>query len=114
VRVENGSKGVQVHSSPGAQISSVVARNPRGPYPGGNCFAITKSDHTILKDFYCFSDQEIAWNGDSINAWRSSHVIIKDGIVHGNNGPTGMGVMFEGSEKGVHGGVLENIECREC
>lgn len=49
-----------------------------------------------------------------MNVWRSSHVVVKDGIVDGNNGPTSMCVMFEGSMEGIHGGILENVEARNC
>ena len=40
VRVENGSKGISVVYCPGAQLSNVIARNPRGPFPAGQCFQI--------------------------------------------------------------------------
>jgi len=35
VRVEGGSKGVNVIDSPGAILTGIVARNMRGPYPAG-------------------------------------------------------------------------------
>ena len=72
------------------------------------------SDNGLLENFYCYSDTDIAWNGDSLNMWRSSNVTIRNGVVDGNNAPTGMCVMFEGSEEHVHGGIVENVEARNC
>ena len=31
-------------------------------------------------------------------------------MVNGNNSPTGMAVMYEGSEEGISGGLIENVE----
>ena len=47
---------------------------------------------------------------DSISIWRSSNVTVARGLVDGNNSPTGAGVMFEGSEEGVTGGLLEDVD----
>ena len=57
---------------------------------------------------------EISWNGDALNMWRSSNVTVRNGVVDGHNAPTGMCLMFEGSEEHVHGGIVENVEARNC
>jgi hypothetical protein len=46
--------------------------------------------------------------------WRSSNVEIRNGVVDGNNANNGICVMFEGSEESVHGGLVENVEARNC
>ena len=46
--------------------------------------------------------------------WRSSNATLKNGVVDGNNANNGICVMFEGSKHGVHGGVVENVEARNC
>jgi pectate lyase len=61
VKVENGSKGIAVTRSEGASLTKVVAKNVRGPFPGGQCFQIGSSDYSLIEDFYCFNDLEISW-----------------------------------------------------
>jgi len=95
IRVENGSNGIRVWDSPDAHLNKVVARNARGPYPAGNCFAITRSHNTILENWHCYNDPEIAWLTDSLNVWRSSNVTVRDGVVDGSNAPIGMCVSFQ-------------------
>ena len=114
VRVENGSKGIRLVESPDSHVSHVVAKNFRGPYPGGGCFAFTMSHRSVLDDFYCHNDPDISWTGDSMNMWRSSEVTISNGLINGSNAPTGMCIMFEGSDPAVHGGLIENVEAINC
>lgn len=114
VEVEGGSKGISVIDSPGALLKKVVARNMRGPFPAGQCFQIQRSDDTVLTDFHCKNDIEIAFSEDPISVYRSSGVIVKDGVVDGSNSPAGMGVMFEGSEEGVSNGVIIDVEAINC
>ena len=38
VRVEGGSKGIGMQSSSNSKLTNVIAKNVRGPYPGGQCF----------------------------------------------------------------------------
>ena len=71
-------------------------------------------DDSRLEDFHCFNDYAISWTGDSISAYRSSNVIVKNGIVDGNNANNGICLMYEGSKHGVHGGHIENVEARNC
>ena len=40
--------------------------------------------------------------------------MLRNGVVDGNNANNGICVMFEGSEHSVHGGVIENVEARNC
>ena len=37
-RTENGSKGIFLVDSPRSKLTNVIAINPRGPQPGGQCF----------------------------------------------------------------------------
>jgi hypothetical protein len=53
VEVENGSKGVSIYKSHGAKLSQIVAKNMRGPYPGGQCVQISMSDNVVLDTFFC-------------------------------------------------------------
>jgi len=56
----------------------------------------------------------IAYTEDSISAWRSSNVLMRDGVVDGSNSPTGMCVMFEGSLPEIEGGRIEDVEAINC
>ena len=114
VHTENGSRGISLGSSPSPTLTNVVAKNPRGQQPAGQCFQLNQSDDGLLENFYCYSDYDIAWNGDSVSMWRSSNVVVRNGVVDGNNAGNGICVMFEGSEHDVHGGVIENVEARNC
>jgi hypothetical protein len=82
----------------GAQLTSIVAKNMRGPAPAGQCVQFEYSHDTLLDNFYCKNDIDVSWPADSISAWRSSNVIVSNGVVEGSNAPWGMCVMFEGSE----------------
>ena len=37
VQLENGSRGISLSGCPGAQLTSIVAKNVRGPFPAGQC-----------------------------------------------------------------------------
>lgn len=71
-----------------------------------------ESDDCVLENFLCLNELGKAWTEDTISAWRSSNVTIRDGVVDGGNGMTGMGVMFEGSSHESVGGLVENVEVR--
>ena len=68
----------------------------------------------MLDNFHCFADFKTAWTGDTVSMWRSSNATVANGIVDGNNAPNGICVMFEGSDHAVHGGLIENVEARNC
>lgn len=57
VYVEGGSSGIKILKSKYASMKNVIAKNMRGPFPGGQCFALNnKSDHGTLEDFYCLNE----------------------------------------------------------
>ena len=89
VEVEGGSKGISIRWTPGAVLKKVVARNVRGPYPSGQCFTIQYSDDSVVQDFHCLNEDMIAWPEDSISVYRSSGVVLQDGVVNGGSSPTG-------------------------
>ena len=88
VRVEGGSTGIELGSCARAQLREIVSRNVRGPYPRGQCVQFSHSSHGTLEDFSCVNDDS-AWTEDSISVWRSANVTLRDGLVDGNNSPTG-------------------------
>ena len=81
----------------------------RGPYPRGQCFQCGYSDHVVLEDFYCKSDNT-SWTEDNLSLFRSSNVTVRRGLIDGNNSPTGVGVMFEQDDLTKHGGLCEDVD----
>ena len=114
VYVENGSRGISLVNCTGSYLTGISAFNVRGPFPGGQCVQFSKSHDSTLINFHCYNDLDIAWPEDSISAYRSSNVMIADGVVDGSNAPTGICVMFEGSDPDVHDGIISNVEARNC
>ena len=101
-------------NSPRARLNNVTAKNVRGPYPSGQCFQFARSDDTSLTNFYCLNEAENSWVEDTISAWRSSNVVIKHGLIDGNNANTGICLMYEGSSHETHGGLFEDIDAVHC
>ena len=114
VYTENGSRGISIVYAPNAILTNIVSKNVRGPFPAGQCVQMGYSDDTVLDNFTCINDLDIAWPEDSISAYRSSNISITNGVVEGSNAPTGICVMFEGSDPDVHDGLIENVEARYC
>ena len=56
----------------------------------------------------------MAWLEDSISIYRTSNFTVRDGVIENNNAPTGVCMMFEGSQSGVQGGLVEDVELRGC
>ena len=94
VQVVGGSTGVELHLCPRARVSYLVARNVLGPYPRGQCLQFSSSHGASLDHFHCRNDAAASWTEDSVSVWRSGSVTVSNGLVDGNNSPTGVGVMF--------------------
>ena len=114
VYVENGSRGISMVNCPGAQLEGIYAKNVRGPFPAGQCVQLGYSDGSSLNNFSCFNDIDIAWPEDSVSLYRSSDISVTNGVAEGSNAPTGICVMFEGSDVNAIGGLIENVEARYC
>ncbi len=107
--VTGGSTGIELSKCPGAHVSRLLSTNNRGPFPRGQCMQCSMSDGCLLEDFYCYNDNT-SFTEDNINMWRSSNVTVRRGVVDGNNSPSGVGVMFEGSMPGVSGGLILDVD----
>ena len=104
--VENGSRGISLRECHGAQVTEFVAKNARGPFPGGSGIQFEYSDDVVIDTWYNYNDIEIAWPEDSMSAYRSNNLVMKNGVVEGSNAPTGWCLMFEGSNEGNVGGLI--------
>lgn len=110
VRVMGGSTGVELHLCPRASVSYLVALNVVGPYPRGQCIQFSSSHDAKLDHFYCHNEASMSWTEDSVSVWRSGGVTVSNGLVDGNNSPTGVGVMFENDAPAAIGGSIENVD----
>ena len=59
-----------------------------------------------MDGFYGLVEDRISWPEDTISVYRSNNVTIRNGVVEGNHSPTGVCVMFEGSDPDIWGGLL--------
>ena len=109
-RLRGGSTGIELHDTPQARLTDIVVLNTLGPYPRGQCVQFSQSDGASLDRFHCFNDPAKSWTEDSISVWRSAHVKIANGLVDGNNSPTGVGVMFENDDPHAVGGLIDNVD----
>jgi Ca-dependent carbohydrate-binding module xylan-binding len=107
VTVRDGSTGIFVLSSPGTHISHVDGYNFRGPMPRGQFVQFDKSGESTLTDFYTFHDKDHSHPEEAINVFMSPNVHIANGVIDGNNAPSGNGIMFE---FGSTGGRVNNVD----
>jgi hypothetical protein len=95
VTLRNGSSGIYLNLSPNAVLSGVVGYNMRGPAPRGQLVQFNNSDSGLLQDFYSYTSDLVGWCEDNVSVHASQNVIVRRGLIDGNNSPTGVGVMVE-------------------
>lgn len=110
VRLAGGASGVELHACPRAALRSLVVFNVLGPYPRGQCVQFSASPDGVLDTFYCRNDPYHSWVEDSISVWRSARVRVSNGLLDGNNSPTGVGVMFENDDAQALGGAIDSVD----
>src|SRR5262249_43477628 len=107
VTVRDGSSGIYLLNSPGADISHVDGYNFHGPMPRGQFVQLDKSGDSTLTDFYVHNDAGSSYPEDNVSVYQSPNVAISNGVIDGNNSETGVGIMFEG---GSDGGSVSNVD----
>jgi hypothetical protein len=108
VTVRDGASGIYVQQSPGTIIDHVDGYNFHGGFPRGQFVQFaSNSDGSKLSNFYTKSDLYNSRTEDNINVYHSNNVTIENGVVDGNNSPSGVGVLFEGDSGG---GVVRNVD----
>jgi len=107
VTLRDGSTGVYLDKSPGAVIDHIDGYNFHGPFPRGQLVQFGNSPDGKLTNFYVHNDLKNSWTEDNINVYHSKNVLIENGVVDGNNSPSGVGVLFEGASDG---GIVRNVD----
>jgi hypothetical protein len=100
VIVRDGSSGIYLVESPGAEISNVEGYDFHGPYPRGQFVQFNKSGDSSLTNFYAINNPASSHPEDIISVYNSPGVMISNGLIDGNNSRSGVGVMFEGESQG--------------
>jgi hypothetical protein len=100
VSLHDGSSGIYLVFSPGAQISHVDGYNFHGPFPRGQLVQFNGSPNGSLTDFYVRNDPNASHPEDNISIYNSANVRVANGVIDGNNSVNGIGVQAEGSSGG--------------
>ncbi len=94
-RLTRGSSGIYLIDCTNVRLEMIEGHDFRGPFPRGQCVQFNKCTNTLLEDFSSECPGETSWTEDNISVYKSSHIIIRKGLVDGNNSPSGVGVMAE-------------------
>lgn len=105
--VREGSTGIYLFNSPGAELSHVDGYDFHGPFPRGQFVQFNNSGNSTLTDFYAVNNPDGSHPEDIVSVYASPNTTISNGVIDGNNSVTGVGVMFE---NGSTGGRVENVD----
>ncbi|ACL60447.1 Parallel beta-helix repeat protein [Methylobacterium nodulans ORS 2060] len=106
VTTHDASTGIYLQDSPQALLTGIEGYNARGPEPRGQLVQFNRSGNSTLDTFYTYNDLEKSFTEDNINVGSSNNVTIKNGLIDGNNSPSGQGIIFEEST----GGHVQNVD----
>lgn len=96
-RLHRGSSGIYVVMSPHSVLRFIEGEDFRGPFPRGQLVQWNNSDNGLLEDFSVVNPAS-SWPEDNVNIYQSTGVIVRRGLIDGNNSPSGVGVIFDGGE----------------
>ena len=107
VTLQDSGTGIYLGQSPGAKLSYIEGHDFHGPFPGGQLVQFYQSPNGRLSDFAVTNDPGHSHVEDNVSIIDSQNVTIANGVIDGNNSPSGVGVMFEGDSQGGH---VENVD----
>jgi hypothetical protein len=91
VTMRNGWGGAWIQSCPASTLTSIEGDNMRGDH--FVLFALTSG--AVLSGFVDNEDIDTSRISDNVNAWKSDHIVIDNGVIHGNNQINGAGVQLD-------------------
>ncbi|EHP91262.1 calcium-binding protein [Methylorubrum extorquens] len=107
VTLQDSGTGIYLGQSPNAKLSYIEGHNFHGPFPGGQLVQFYQSPNGSLSDFAVTNDASHSHVEDNVSIIDSQNVSIANGVIDGNNSPSGAGVMFEGNSQGGH---VQNVD----
>ena len=105
-RLSRGSSGIYMDRCPSAKLTRIEGYDFRGPFPRGQLVQFNASDDGLLDGFSVLSGHT-AWPEDNVNVYKSTNVTIRNGLIDGNNAPSGVGVIFDGD---TGAGLVEDVD----
>jgi len=109
LKVERGASGVYAHRCTDIRISTLEGHDFRGPFPRGQLVQFDKCRQALLEDFSCENNGDTSWSEDNVNCFGCVDPVIRRGFIHGNNSPSGIGVLIENGEGGG-GGLVQDVD----
>ena len=107
VTLQDSGTGIYLGQSPGATLSHLEGHDFHGLYPSGQFVQFYQSPNGSLSDFAVTNDPNGSHVEDNVSIIDSQNVSIANGVIDGNNSPSGAGVMFEGNSQGGH---VQNVD----
>ena len=107
VTLQDSGTGIYLGQSPGATLSHLEGHDFHGLYPSGQFVQFYQSPDGSLTDFSVINDPNGSHVEDNVSIIDSPNVTIANGVIDGNNSPSGVGVMFEGDSQGGH---VQNVD----
>jgi Right handed beta helix region len=101
IRLRDCSTGIYGIESPRLKVSEIEGYNQRGPFPRGALVQFNRCAGSELENFYARNDIAVAFTEDNVSVFESPNCRVKQGLIDGNNSPSGTGVMFEKSDDGI-------------
>lgn len=101
VRLSKGSSGIYLINCPGSKLSFIEGHEHRGPFPRGQLVQWDKSNNGSLADFSTVNNVSTSWTEDNINVYQTTGITVARGLVDGNNSPSGVGVIVDGTSGNV-------------
>jgi hypothetical protein len=109
IRVVRGSSGIDLESTPAAQLSFIAGEDVRGP--GAAAFVrLHESDDAILEDFSIVNPLETGRPQTLVQVSASSDVIVRRGLLDGHNAQYGYGIGFDQTPGQHSGGLVEDVD----
>lgn len=96
-RLVRGSSGIYLVQSPASVLRFIEGEDFRGPFPRGQLVQWNNSDDGLLEDFSVVNPAG-SWPEDNVNIYQTNGVVVRRGLIDGNNSPSGVGVIFDGGE----------------
>lgn len=109
IKASRGASGVYAHRCSGVHVAMLEGHDFRGPFPRGQLVQFDKCRDARLEDFSCENDGATSWPEDNINCYACLNPVIRRGFIHGNNAPSGIGVLIENGEGG-EGGLIQDVD----